>query len=219
MIGKSIDYNKKYSNNNAIWGKPHLDSELKRYLNLIDIGNVLDLGIGEGNSSIILADLGFNVTGVDNSDKALNIFSTGKNDNLSLIKDDIRNFKIQNNYYDLIMSRAVLHFLHKDDVKNIIYDIKSNLKNNVLVYITVFSINDDSMNKKLANNDFKKLDNNIFHNTLNDNYMSYFTKDEILELFNGFETILILDEYSLDLNHGEPHYHGIIKYIGKKFSK
>ena len=75
------------------------------------------------------------------------------------------------------------------------------------------------MNKKLANNDFKKLDNNIFHNTLNDNYMSYFTKDEILELFNGFETILILDEYSLYLSHGEPHYHGIIKYIGKKFSK
>lgn len=219
MIGKSIDYDKKYSNNNPIWGKPNLDFELKRYLNLLNKGNVLDLGIGEGNNSIILADLGFNVTGVDNSKKSLDICNNGKKDNLSLIQDDIRNLKIQNNYYDLIMSRAVLHFLHKDDVKNIIYDIKSNLKNNGLVYITVFSTNDDSMNKKLANNDFEKLDNNIFHNTLDDTYMSYFTKDEILELFDGFETILILDEYSLDLGHGEPHYHGIIKYIGKKISK
>lgn len=218
MIGKSINYDKKYSNN-AIWGKPHLDSELKRYLNLLNKGNVLDLGIGEGNNSIILADLGFNVTGVDNSKNALDICNNGKNDNLSLIQDDIRNFKIQNNYYDLIMSRAVLHFLHKDDVKNIIHDIKSNLKNNGLVYITVFSINDDSMNKKLANNAFEKLDNNIFHNKLNDTYISYFTKDEILKLFDGFETILISDEYSLDLVHGEPHYHGIIKYVGKKISK
>lgn len=219
MIGKSIDYDKKYSNNNPIWGKPNLDFELKRYLNLLNKGNVLDLGIGEGNNSIILADFGFDVTGVDDSKKALAICNNGKKDNLSLIQDDIRNFKIQNNYYDLILSRAVLHFLHKDDVKNIIYDIKSNLKNNGLVYITVFSTNDDSMNKKLANNDFEKLDNNIFHNTLDDTYMSYFTKDEILELFDGFETILILDEYSLDLGHGEPHYHGIIKYIGKKISK
>lgn len=72
------------------------------------------------------------------------------------------------------------------------------------------------MNKKLANNDFEKLDNNIFHNISNDTYMSYFTKDEILELFDGFETILISDEYSLDLGHGESHHHGIIKYVGKK---
>lgn len=216
MIGKSIDYDKKYNNNNSIWGKPHIDHELKNYLNLLNKGNVLDLGIGEGNNSIILSNLGFNVTGVDNSEKALNICNKQKTNNLVLIKEDIRNFKIENNYYDLIMSRAVLHFLHKSDVTNIISNIKYNLKENGLVYITVFSTNDDSMDKKLINNNFEKLDNNVFHNTLSDTYMSYFTKDELLELFDGLETILISDEYSLDLSHGEPHHHGIIKYIGKK---
>ena len=41
-------------------------------------------------------------------------------------------------------------------------------------------------------------------------------EEEILKLFSDFTTISISDEYSLDLFHGEPHYHGIIKYIGQK---
>lgn len=72
------------------------------------------------------------------------------------------------------------------------------------------------MIKNITNSTFEKLDNNIFHNTLNDTYMSYFIKEEILDFFDGFETIFVSDEYSLDLVHGEPHYHGVIKYVGKK---
>ena len=43
-----------------------------------------------------------------------------------------------------------------------------------------------------------------------------FLKNEILEIFSDFTTISIIDEYSLDIEHGTPHYHGLIKYIGKK---
>ena len=46
--------------------------------------------------------------------------------------------------------------------------------------------------------------------------MSYFTKKEILDLFADFKTIMISNEFSLDLSHDNPHYHGTIKYIGRK---
>ena len=47
-------------------------------------------------------------------------------------------------------------------------------------------------------------------------YSSYFSKKEILDLFSDCDTIFISDEYSIDLEHGTPHYHGVIKYIGRK---
>lgn len=215
MVGNPVDYDKKYNDNSRMWGKSNLDMVLKKYLKLLEGKNVLDLGIGEGQNSIVLSELGYNVTGVDYSIKSLEICKSNSF-NIKLIQDDIRNFNIEKDKYNLIMSSYVLHFLHKNDVYNIIKNIKANIKQNGLIYISVFSINDPSLYRKENSNNFDKLDNNIFHKKSDDTYTSYFSKYEILEFFSDFTTILITDEYSMDLAHGKPHYHGIIKYIGRK---
>ena len=215
MIGNPIDYDKKYIDNSPLWGKSILDNDIKRYLKLLEGKTVLDLGIGEGQNSITLSELGYNVTGVDCSKKALDICKN-KSSNIKLVESDIRNFNIEQNKYDFIMSRCVLHFLHKNDVYNIIKNIKNNLKPSGLVYISVFSTDDPSLKFKIRTPDFDTLENNVFHKVLDNTYSSYFSKKEILELFSDFNTILISDEYSMDLGHGNPHYHGIIKYIGQK---
>ena len=215
MIGNPVDYDKKYINNSSLWGKSILDNDIKKYLKLLDGKNVLDLGIGEGQNSIPLSKLGYNITGIDSSKKALEICKNSSS-NIKLFEGDIRNFNIEQNKYDFIMSRCVLHFLHKNDVYDIIKNIKNNLKPNGLVYISVFSTDDPSLKFKIRTPDFDTLENNIFYKVLDDTYSSYFSKDEILKLFSDFNTILISDEYSMDLGHGNPHYHGIIKYIGQK---
>lgn len=215
MIGKPINYDKKYIANSHLWSKPILDNDIKKYLKLLDGKNVLDLGIGEGQNSIPLSKLGYNITGIDSSKKALEICKNSSS-NIKLFEGDIRNFNIEQNKYDFIMSRCVLHFLHKNDVYDIIKNIKNNLKPNGLVYISVFSTDDPSLKFKIRTPDFDTLENNIFYKVLDDTYSSYFSKDEILKLFSDFNTILISDEYSMDLGHGNPHYHGIIKYIGQK---
>lgn len=215
MIGKPIDYDKKYIDNHYLWNKSVLDNDIKRYLNLIEGKNVLDLGIGEGQNSINLSELGYNVTGVDYSKKALDVCKN-KCSNIKLVHSDIRSFNIEQNKYDLIISRFVLHFLHKHDVYDIINDIKNNLKLGGLVYLSVFSTDDSSLIFKIGNSDYDILENNVFHKVVGDTYSSYFSKKEILELFSDFNTVLISDEYSLDLGHGEPHYHGFIKYVGQK---
>ena len=217
MIGNPVDYNKKYIDNSPLWSKSILDNDIKRYLKLLNGKVVLDLGIGEGQNSIILSELGYNVTGVDYSKKALDICRS-KSQNIKLIENDIRNFYIEPNKYDLIMSRFVLYFLHKSDIYTIIKNIKNNIKPNGLVYISVFSINDPSYEIKYNSPDFDNLENNIFHKISDNTYSSYFSKNELLELFYDFNTILISDVYSMDLGHGNPHYHGFIKYIGQKKS-
>ena len=215
MIDNPIDYDKKYISDSLLWDKPILDNDIKKYLKLLNGRNILDLGIGEGQNSIALSELGYNVTGIDYSKKALDICRR-KCSNIELIEGDIRNFNICANKYDLILSTCVLHFLHKSDAYAIIENIKNNIKQNGLVYISVFSIDEPGLKFKYNNPDFDTLENNIFHKKSDDTYSSYFSKKEILELFSDFNTILISDEYSMDLGHGNPHYHGIIKYIGQK---
>lgn len=214
MIGNPVDYDK-FKNNDFPIFPPRFDSELKRYMNLLSGKEVLDLGIGQGRNSIPLANSGFNVTGVDYSTKCLDICKNAC-DKLNLIQSDIRTFPIEKNKYDLILSRCVLHFFHKNDTYQIINDIKNNIKTNGLVYIHVFSLEDPKFKKQSNSPDFEILDNNILHNIINDTYVSFFTKEEMLDLFSDFKTIYISQEYSLDYRGEIPHYAGVIKYIGQK---
>lgn len=214
MIGNPVDYDKKYQKDFPIF-PAKFDWALKRYLDLVPGKEVLDLGIGQGMNSIPLSRLGYNVTGVDYSRKCLEICKDNC-PSLNLIRDDIRNFLIEKDKYDLILSRCVLHFLHKDDTYKIINNIKNNLKENGLVYISVFSLNDPKLENGIHSTNFELLNNNILHNIINDTYISFFSKEEILSLFDGFKTLLISEEYFLDEPTDVPHYHGIIKYIGQK---
>ena len=214
MIGNPVNYDKK---DKLPIFPAKLDTELKRYLNLIPGKEVLDLGIGQGRNSIPLAELGFNVTGVDYSTKCLEIC---KNTcpKLHLIQSDIRTFSIEKNKYDFISSRCVLHFFHKDDTYKIINNIKASIKTKGLVYICVFSLEDPKLIRHTHSSDFEVLENNILHNIVNDTYVSFFSKDEILTLFSDFKTIFISEEYCLDQGGDTPYYSGIIKYIGQKIS-
>ena len=135
---------------------------------------------------------------------------------LNLIRSDVRTFEIEKDKYDLILSSYVLHFLHKDDSYKIMQSMKENVNSNGLIYLQVFSTEDPKFNKNTLSQDFELLDNNIFHNLVNDTYISFFTKEEILEIFRDLKTIYISEEYSLELTRQEPHYAGVIKYIGKK---
>ncbi len=214
MIGNPVNYDKKYKENFPIY-PAKLDVDLKKYLNLVPGKEVLDLGIGQGMNSIPLVELGYNVTGVDYSSKCLEICKNSC-PKLNLIKNDIRIFPIEKNKYDLISSRCVLHFFHKKDTYKIIKVIKENLKTNGLVYIHIFSSEDPKLKQHTNSSSFEILENNILHNIANDTYVSFFTKNEILDLFNDFKTISITEEYCLDQCGKTTHYSGTIKYIGQK---
>ena len=214
MIGNPVDYDKKFKENFPKF-PAKLDLELKRYLNLVPGKEVLDLGIGQGRNSIPLAELGFNVTGVDYSTKCLEICKNTCN-KLNLVKSDIRTFDIEKDKHDMILSGYVLHFLHKNDSYQIIKNIKNNLKNNGIVYISVFSLEDPKFSKHSTSSDFEILDNNILHNKVNDTYVSFFSKDEVLNLFSDFKTIFVSEEYCLEQNVETPRYAGVVKYIGQK---
>lgn len=193
MLGTPVNYDQKFKDLFPIL-PTRFDPELRRYLNLLPGKEVLDLGIGQGTNAIPLANLGFHVTGVDYSTKCLEICRKNCSD-LNLIQSDIRTFKIEKNKYDLILSRCVLHFLHKDDSYKIMENMKNNIKENGLIYLQVFSTEDPRLRKNSLSKDIETLDHHILHHKTNDTYISFFTKEEVLSIFQDLKTIYISEEY------------------------
>lgn len=169
----------------------------KKVEELVDLlpekGNVLDIGCGAGGNSIFLAEKEFNVTAIDNDEEAIREIKE-KYPKINAINQDILNFEFKENEYDLILAINVLNFFKKEEVDLIIQNIIKSLKQNGLIYIQAFSINEKCQG---FNHLFSK-----------EEFLNYFSKNEVLE----YEELDIKD------NHpplGE-HEHSIIRALIKK---
>lgn len=93
---------------------------------------ILDLGCGPGFYSHKLAKLGYIVTGVDISQKALDYAETKSKednlDNLSYLKTDILNFNIEESYDIILLLYFTYSNFSKKDRMNILKNIKKTLK-------------------------------------------------------------------------------------------
>lgn len=76
--------------------------------------SILDVGCGTGNFSIKIAAKGGVVTGIDVSDKMLNIAvkkTKKKNLNIEFIKMNSLQLRFQDNYFDGVVSMATIEFI------------------------------------------------------------------------------------------------------------
>jgi SAM-dependent methyltransferase len=130
------------------WYNENFDSDLEKELDERKIINnnhykFLDLGTGPATQAIWLAKRGFNVTGSDLSEAAINrarkIYAKEKN--VNFIVDDILNSKFKNNEFDYIFDRGCFHVLLPADRQKYISKIKQILKkeHNGILFLKCFS--------------------------------------------------------------------------------
>jgi len=85
-----------------------------------DATNLLDIGCGAGNYTLMMLTkiANLNCTLVDLSlpmlDKAFERVSQKTNNKVTILQGDIREVKLDENYYDIILAGAVLHHLRDD---------------------------------------------------------------------------------------------------------
>lgn len=199
-----MDSSKGYNHKNAY---PRIKpSKIIINLNrLIRYGDVLDIGVGEGKNAVFLAKKGFNVEGLDISDKILKRTNELAKINKVAIKThciDIRNFKFKKKY-NLIISTFTLHYLPKKNSYIAINKMKNFTKEGGLNLITVFTRDVPDYSPKLE----KKFKLNLFK------------KDELKNLYSNWDIIKYSEETKLDKSHGKPHYHKIALLIAKKRRK
>ncbi len=205
-----------YKSVESLWGlKP--ERVLVDYGSLVPEGNVLDLGMGEGRNSFLFAEMGYEVEGFDISPTAIHrCIERAKDRNLKVKAQvkDLREVNILQGRYSLIIAAWVLNFFKKTETEEIIHKIKNGLKENGFVYISMFSVHDPGYER--AKKRLRAVEENTFYSEKKDYFIHYFTEEELLSLFSDFKTVYCAKGIELDIEHGEPHYHGFIKYMGQK---
>lgn len=209
-------WEKSYRNTMQLWG-PNPEPRLMQYFDLIKIGNVLDLGIGEGRNSIPFAFSGFNIDGVDISETAVNRCREKfdkLNSTINLVNSDLRNYHIKKDNYTLIIAANTLNFFKKPEIDLIIEKAKAGLQEGGMLYLSVFSVLDP--NYKSSTPSRKQTEKNTFYIEERDSNVHYFTQEEVTEYFSDLKLMCLYEGIEYDGGHGSPHYHGVIEFIGER---
>jgi SAM-dependent methyltransferase len=113
-------------------GECTLIEQIIRDYSNIPVHSILDLGCGTGNHSLRLAERGYEVTGVDRSEKMLDIARAKADKKIvhcDFYQSDIREFDDHKKYDAVIMMFAVLGYqLENDDVITALKTVSKHLK-------------------------------------------------------------------------------------------
>lgn len=153
----TVSYDKYYQTEN-LFGEPYTEL-IEFFTDYPKKRKVLDLGCGQGRNAIPLAQIGYSVTGIDNSKVGIEQMNQiGQDENLNLV-GQVGNIYAFNcfNKFDIILLDSMFHFTKKDKEKEIglIKKIISDLKNGSLVVVCIQNTGDkiQILNKAI---DFKK---------------------------------------------------------------
>jgi 2-polyprenyl-3-methyl-5-hydroxy-6-metoxy-1,4-benzoquinol methylase len=106
-------WDKKYSSDTYIFGKEPVPF-LKQNVHLLTKGKALDIAIGEGRNGVYLATQGFDVVGLDISEKGLaKAHALAKQNGVSIETRvvDLENHQLEKNAYDVIL---LMYYMQRD---------------------------------------------------------------------------------------------------------
>lgn len=164
---------------------------------------VLEIGCGIGKYLVLLKKLGFLTVGIDSSETAIKMTKKILKDNSDIKMENMFEYNIPYNKYDLIISIFAIHHGYKRQVEKAISRISEALMPGGKIFITLpdyeSSKNWDTFknNKDLGNGTFAPLsgpEKGLPH--------SFYTKQEVEELFTNFTDIKIELDKQGKIVHG-----------------
>ncbi len=140
------DYYKENDVEKMPWYEKDLDLDLKEEIELKNLhsGKFLDLGTGPGTQAMQISNLGFDVTGSDLSNSAIER-AKKLYPNTSYIVDDILNSKFLDNEFDFILDRGVFHVFEPEPRPLYLTQIKRILKENGILFLKCMSVEEKNL--------------------------------------------------------------------------
>jgi ubiquinone/menaquinone biosynthesis C-methylase UbiE len=176
--------------------------------------NILDVGCGYGRTLNELHDQGFNnLTGIDYSqgmiNRGLKLYPY-----LNLIKNDGDKIPFPDNEFDVVVLIAVLTSNVKDEEQeNLISEISRVLKDNGILYITDFLINQDERNLERYNKYKDKYGIYGIFELPEGAVLRHHTEEHVLNLTRNFEE-LVFEKTVFNTMNG--HKSNGFYYMGRK---
>ena len=178
------DYYKDNDVKTMPWYEEKLDHDIENEINSrsLNSGTFLDLGTGPGTQAIQLSKYGFQVTGTDISNSAIEK-AKKLSDKVSFLVDDILDSKFSDKKFDFIFDRGVFHVFEKDQRTQYLSEIKRILNEDGILFLKCMSkeeknLPDNGMPHKFSKQDIadffssdfeiEKVSDTIFKGTLDE---------------------------------------------------
>jgi len=172
---------------------------------------VLDLGCGAGRHSILLAENGFQVVGLDLSEMALKTLhdrlKTASINSVTLVKHEMQNLPFMDDYFDGVVCTNVLHHGKIAEIKQAVKELHRVMRPGATAYIIALSIADfrRGNGRMLERNTYaftKGEEKGIIHH--------FFTRQELESCFRKFDTISF-KERLIPIEKGGNRAHFLVK--------
>ena len=151
---------------------------------LVPGATILDVGCGAGVKSHYLTNKGFKVTGIDFSDKLVDI-ARREYPGISFHIVDIYEIDKFQQTFDAVFVQAVLLHIPKDKIKEVLVKLKEKINPNGFLYIAVKGLREDGIEEEIKKENDYRYDDEIF--------FSYYSLSELEEyLRNCLKRLLTL---------------------------
>ncbi len=134
-------WNNKFEQEGIMWGIEPSDSAL-RTLNFFlkkGIRKVLIPGIGYGRNAMIFQEKGFEITGIEISEEAINLAHNKNGLDAVIHHGSVNEMPFDNKFYEGIFCYALIHLLDKDERKRFLRNCYNKLEAGGYMIFTVVS--------------------------------------------------------------------------------
>jgi cyclopropane fatty-acyl-phospholipid synthase-like methyltransferase len=193
-------WNKRFNDEGIIWTFNPCKSALIAKAKFIDLGikSILIPGAGYGRNAKLFVDSGFTVTGIEISERAIEI-ARENGVTIQYFNGSILDMPFDSEKYDSIFCFNVFHLFLKEERKIVIEKFRNQLKENGYGFIVVMSELEESFGKgeEIEPNTYEPRKGKPVH---------YFTDSDLREHFKGFQIVEsgIIEEPE---SHGGEHVH------------
>jgi SAM-dependent methyltransferase len=198
-------WNKRFTDEGIIWTFCPCKSAIiaRDKFTGLGINSILIPGAGYGRNAKLFVDSGFKVSGIEISERAIEI-AKENNVDIKYYQGSILDMPFDSEKYDSIFCFNFLHLFLQDDRKVVIGKFQEQLKNNGYGFVVVMSDQEESYGKgeEIEPNTYEQKKGKPVH---------YFSDSDLQEHFKKFKIIEtgIIEEPG---SHGGEHLH-ICRYI------
>ncbi|MEX2007953.1 MAG: class I SAM-dependent methyltransferase [Candidatus Spechtbacterales bacterium] len=183
-----MDLKKTYNHIAEDWYQDHKDDDwsfegARKFTSLLPPGgNVLDVGCGPGIKTKLFVEQGFHATGVDFSEKMVDIAKREVPGGTFLVLD-VKELDALDGMFDGIFMQAVLLHVHKNEAMDILRQTATKLKPGGYVYVAV-----KEQQPGMPAEEMRREDD---YGYSYERFFSYYTVDEIKDYMHvaGFEEV------------------------------
>lgn len=121
----------------------------EKFLSALPQGaTVLDVGCGAGVKSRYISEKGFKVTGIDFSEKMIEI-ARRESPDIPFAIVDVYELETYSNTFDGVFAQAVLLHIPKNRIREVLSKLKDKVNSNGLLYIAVKGIREDGIEESI----------------------------------------------------------------------